>query len=219
MENNKPSQELLAQLGKYFQAHPWHGVSAGDKSPEILRSYIETVPGDHMKYEICKKTGYLFIDRPNKYSNIIPALYGFVPQTYCAEEVAARCMEVEGLTNIVGDGDPLDICVLADRPIVHGGILLDAKVIGGFRMIDGGEADDKIIAVLKGDQTYGEYNDINDVPKALLKRLKHYFLTYKEDPDGDRNANKEVEIVSTYGKAEAYEVIKASQADYKKHHG
>lgn len=202
---------------KKFKAHPWHGVSAGKKSPEIVRSFIETVPGDVMKYEICKESGYLFIDRPNKYSNVLPAMYGFVPQTYCAEEVANRCMSQENRTNIVGDGDPLDICVLVDREVLHGDILVDAQVIGGFRMIDGGEADDKIIAVLKGDHTFGDFTDVSQVPAKTLKRLKHYFLTYKEDPD-QPNAPKEVEIVSTYGREEAYAVIKASQADYAKHY-
>lgn len=201
-----------------FKAHPWHGVSAGSKSPAIVRAYIETVPGDVMKYEICKTSGYLYIDRPNKFSNVIPALYGFIPQTYCAEQVAERCMNATLRTNIVGDGDPLDICVLTDRPVLHGDILVDAVIIGGFRMIDGGEADDKIVAVLKGDQTYGDYTDISQVPEKVLKRLKHYFLTYKEDPDKP-DAPKEVEIPQTYGREEAFAVIAASEADYKKHFG
>jgi inorganic pyrophosphatase len=203
---------------KRFKSHPWHGVSAGKKSPEIVRAYIETVPGDVMKYEICKESGYLYIDRPNKFSNVIPALYGFIPQTYCAEQVAQRCMDAHNRQNIVGDGDPLDICVLVDRPVLHGDILVDAVVIGGFRMIDGGEADDKIIAVLKGDQSYGDYTDVSQIPEKVLKRLKHYFLTYKEDPDKP-DAPKEVEIAATYGREEAFAVIKASQIDYEKHYG
>jgi inorganic pyrophosphatase len=216
--NNEKSELLLNALAQRFKAHPWHGVEAGEKSPKVVRSYIETVPADQMKYEICKKSGYLYIDRPNKFSNNFPALYGFVPQTYCAELVAQNCMEKTGRTGIEGDGDPLDICVLTDRPVTHGDLLLDAIVIGGFRMIDGGEADEKIVAVLKGDQTYGDFNDISQLPEKVVKRLKHYFLTYKQDPD-KIDAPKEVEIPQTYGREEAQRVIEISQKDYQQHFG
>ncbi len=217
MSKDKVS-ELLEALSARFKSHPWHGISAGSKSPEIVRCYIETVPGDEMKYEICKQSGYLYVDRPNKFSNMMPVMYGFVPQTYCAEQVAANCMSKTGRTGIEGDGDPLDICVLADRPVVHGDILVDAVIIGGFRMIDGGEADEKLIAVLKGDQTYGDLTDISQAPEKLIKRIKHYFLTYKEDPD-KIGGKSEVEIVETYNRAEALEIVRLSQADYQKHYG
>lgn len=158
------------------------------------------------------------IDRPNKYSSNMPMLYGFIPQTYSAEETAAYCMERTGRTDIEGDCDPLDICVLTDRRLSRGDLLLDAVVIGGFRMIDGGEADDKIVAVLKDDHTYGGMSDISDCPKSLIKRLKHYFLSYKEDPDLE-GGDKEVEITHTYGREEAQEVVRRTQKDYKAHFG
>ncbi len=215
---NELSTQLLSALATRFKAHPWHGINPTTNKPNLFRAYIETVVGDHMKYEICKKTGYLMVDRPNKFSNIFPALYGFVPQTYCREQVAQLCMNATQRTNIVGDGDPLDICILSDRPLVHGDLLVDAQIIGGFRMIDGGEADEKIVAVLKNDHSYSHYEDISQLPEMLIKKMKHYFLTYKNDPDKP-NAKVEVEITETYGRAHALEVIKASQADYQQHFG
>jgi len=194
-----------------FKAHPWHGISLGSNCPEVVTAFIEVVPTDTVKYEIDKASGYLTVDRPQQFSNIIPALYGFLPQTYCGEQIAAYCMAQTNRTGIKGDGDPLDICVLTERPITHGDILVQARPIGGFRMIDGGEADDKIIAVLKDDEVYASWKDIHDVPLAVLNRLKHYFLTYKQLPGNPAIC----EITALYNKEEAFEVIKRSQEDYK----
>lgn len=208
-------KELWEKLSLRFQSHPWHGVSIGENAPNEIMSFIEMTPSDTVKYEIDKESGFMMVDRPQKFSNIMPALYGFVPQTYCAEEVAEFCMEKTGREGIIGDSDPLDICVLSERDITHGNILVPAIPIGGFRMIDGGEADDKIVAILKGDNVYGQWNDISECPDALIQRLKHYFLTYKNVPGDGKKV--EVEITHTYGKAEAIEVIKRSFNDYKKH--
>lgn len=197
-------------------AHPWHGVPLGARAPELVTCYIEIVPTDTVKYELDKETGLLKIDRPQKFSNVIPSLYGFLPQTYCAEDVAARCMARTHRKGIVGDGDPLDVCVLSERVIAHGGILVTARPIGGFRMIDGGEADDKIVAVLVGDAVWGEAKDLNDLPQALRNRLQHYFMTYKLDPGAIRNV---VEIAEVYDAAEARNVIDASRSDYARHYG
>jgi inorganic pyrophosphatase len=193
--------------------HPWHGISYGEKCPERIICYIEMVPADHIKYEIDKETGYRKVDRPQKFSNIIPALYGFVPQTYCGESVAEFANIKTGRTTIVGDGDPLDICVLSERNITSGDIILEAIPIGGFRMIDKNEADDKIIAVMAKDEVYSQWKDISEVPEQIINRLRHYFLTYKNIP-GESNAI--VEITETYGKETAHEVIKRSIEDYNK---
>ncbi len=197
-----------------YKPHPWHGISYGEKCPEIITSYIEMVPADLVKYEIDKETGYRKVDRPQKFSNICPALYGFIPQTYCGELVAQRANEVTNRTTIIGDGDPLDICVLTERNITSGDIILEAIPIGGFRMIDKNEADDKIIAVMAKDEFYNQWKDISDVPEQIINRLKHYFLTYKNIP-GESTAI--VEITETYGRLEAHNVIKRSIADYNKH--
>ena len=113
-----------------------------------------------MKYEIDKHSGYLMVDRPQRFSIFCPTLYGFVPRTYCGDRVAAYVL-AGGPPVSRGDGDPLDICVLTDRPISRGEILLEARPIGGLRMVERGEADDKILAVLLGDPTYGEIADVS----------------------------------------------------------
>jgi inorganic pyrophosphatase len=198
-------------LGLPYRAHPWHGVPIGNRAPSVVTAYIEIVPTDTVKYEIDKLTGYLRVDRPQKYSNVCPALYGFVPQTFCGDLVAARCAERTGRSGIVGDGDPLDICVLSEKQISHGDILLQAIPLGGFRMVDANQADDKIIAVLENDAIYGTWTDLKQVPDSAIERLRHYFLTYKDAPGVARRA---AEITHIYERAEAHEVIRRSQADY-----
>jgi inorganic pyrophosphatase len=197
-------------MGLRYKSHPWHGIDLGSEAPKKVNAFIEMVPTDTVKYEVDKSSGYLRIDRPQKYSNVIPALYGFLPQTYCGKLVGDFCMEKSGRQNIIGDGDPLDICILTEKAISHGDILVKAIPIGGFRMIDGNEADDKIIAVLKDDATYGHINDMADLPTLVIDRLKHYFLTYKDIPGEESNT----EIPNIYGQEEALEVIQAAMTDY-----
>jgi inorganic pyrophosphatase len=193
-----------------FKPHPWHGIPYGTNCPEVVTAYIEIVPSDSVKYEIDKETGYRKVDRPQQFSNIIPALYGFVPQTYCGDKVAEFAMQKTGREKMRGDGDPLDILVLTERSISSGDIILEAIPIGGFRMIDKDEADDKIIAVMAKDEIFSQWSDIGDCPEAIIKRLKHYFLTYKNMP----GAENVCEITHIYGKAEAHEVIRRSIEDY-----
>lgn len=195
-----------------FKAHPWHGVAIGDGAPDIVNCYIEIVPSDSVKYEIDKETGHLKVDRPRKYSNRCPALYGFVPQTYCGKGVGEFCAKQTGRSGIVGDGDPLDIMVLTEKTIPHGDILVRAIPIGGLRMIDRGQADDKLLAVLQNDVLFGNWTGIKDCPERLLENLRHYFLTYKTLPGGDPSI---VEIPHIYDAAEAKQIIRLSQSDYR----
>jgi inorganic pyrophosphatase len=197
-------------MGLRYKSHPWHGVDIGPGAPEVIVCFIEMVPTDTVKYEVDKDSGYLRIDRPQKYSNVVPALYGFIPQTYSADSVAAYCNEKTGRKDVVGDEDPIDICVLTEKEITHGDILVRARPIGGFRMIDGNEADDKLVAVLNNDAMYSKFKNINDLPDIVIERLKHYFLTYKDLPGEESN----VEIPHVYGVDEAYEVIRRSMKDY-----
>lgn len=197
-----------------YRRHPWHGVSIGAQAPRKLTAFIEIVPTDTVKYELDKGTGFLKVDRPQKFSNVYPSLYGFIPQTYCGAATGAFCSERTGRPGIHGDGDPLDICVLSERDISHGDILVEAIPIGGLRMIDGNEADDKIIAVLEGDAVYGNWLEIDESPAALVERLRHYFLTYKQIPGGPAR----VEITHVYGRQEAYEVIARTREDYASHY-
>lgn len=204
-----------------MQAHPWHGISAGNDAPEVVTCFIEIVPTDTVKYEIDKASGHLKVDRPQKYSNLCPMPYGFVPQTLCDTLVAELAMHTTGRQGISGDQDPLDICVLAERPINHGGILLTARVIGGFCMLDrkdqSAEADDKIIAVLKDDAAFGAIDDIEEAPPALIERLRHYFLTYKEIPGA--SGPPRCEITKVYDRKHAQDVIRRAQRDYEARFG
>jgi len=212
-DENSELHKLLAIL---FQAHPWHGVALGEDAPEVLNAYIEIVPTDAVKYELDKPSGHLRVDRPQRFSSLCPTLYGFIPQTFCGDLVGELCCERVGVEGIKGDGDPMDICVLTEKAFTHGDFFVRARPIGGLRMIDGQEADDKIIAVLESDVAYGHFKDIKDCPKGLIDRLKHYFLSYKQLPgDGPRR----VEIADVYDRAEAIEVIERSLRDYRARYG
>lgn len=193
-----------------FKAHPWHGISAGAEAPDVVNVFVEIVPSDTIKYEIDKQSGYLKVDRPQQFSNIIPALYGFIPRTYCHDEVLKLAIESGAADVNTGDLDPLDICVLSSHNIHAGGMLMEAIPIGGFKMIDKGEADDKIVAVMKGDHAFGHFRDVSELPQAEIKRLMHYFLTYKNLPDEPAKCR----IEEVYGAEHAKKVIKASQKDY-----
>ncbi len=199
-------------MGLRYKSHPWHGIDIGDNAPDIVTCFIEMVPSDTVKYEVDKVSGYLRLDRPQKYSNVVPALYGFLPLTYSGEKVAEFSREKTGRQSIVGDKDPVDICVLTEKEITHGNILVRARPIGGFRMLDGNEADDKLIAVLYNDAVYAQFKDIADLPEVVTNRLKHYFLTYKDLPGNVAD----VEITHVYGADEAKEVINRSLEDYRK---
>jgi len=194
------------------QAHPWHGVAPGEQAPTLVTCYIEMVPTDTVKYEVDKASGILRLDRPQRYSNQPPCLYGFIPRTFCDVRVGARCSQRVGRPGIIGDGDPMDVCVLTEKPISHGAILVEAVPIGGLRMIDASQADDKLIAVLKDDAVYGAWRRIGDVPAPLLDRLRHYFLTYKALPGTPKPP---VEIAEVYDAEEAHATLQASFEDYR----
>ena len=202
-------------MNKYV-AHPWHGIPLGEAHPYIVNAFIEVTPSDTVKYELDKTTGILKIDRPQLFSNICPTLYGMLPQTYCGVRVANHCMTKFARKGIVGDKDPLDICVLTEKLVTHGNILLKAIPIGGIKLIDNNEADDKIIAVLKDDALYGDWENIDQCPSRVLERLEHYFLTYKKAPQSQTN---KCEIVDIYGKEEAINIIKLANEDYKEQFG
>jgi inorganic pyrophosphatase len=172
----------------------------------VVNAYIEITPFDLMKYEVDKASGYLRVDRPQRTSSQPPCLYGFVPQTYCGERVRRLAPDCDR-----GDGDPLDICVISERPINRCEVLLRAVVVGGLKIIDRGEADDKIIAVLEGDYVWGNATELDELPPALLERIEHYFSTYKLVPDQPPN----IAITGRYGYAQAAAVIRASIADYR----
>ncbi len=189
-----------------WRPHPWHGLEVGKHPPELVSAYIEITPFDAVKYEIDKQTGYMMVDRPQQTSAIPPTLYGFIPRTYCDAQVCALSPKANR-----GDGDPLDICVFSERPINRGEVIVNARVIGGLQMVDDGEADDKIVAILENDQIWNDVTDIAQMPDNLIERLNHYFLTYK---GVSAEKSTRVSIESIYGYDHAIDVVKASILDY-----
>jgi len=190
----------MKKLTPYFQwrPHPWHGLEVGPEPPRLVYAYIEITPFDPVKYEVDKYTGYLRVDRPQRTSSTPPTLYGFIPRTYCGAHVGKLAANAR-----YGDGDPLDICVISERPISKSEVILNARVVGGIGTLDGGEADDKIVAVLENDTLWGEVNSISELPPALIERLRHYFSTYKLTP----GQPSQVEIQQTYDWEHAARVI------------
>jgi inorganic pyrophosphatase len=200
---------MTRQFNKW-RPHPWHGLDLGPNPPNVVQAFIESTPFDYVKYEVDKKSGFLRVDRPHRTSSLPPTLYGFIPKTYCGQRVHELMPSSE-----CGDHDPLDICVISNRRISHGEIILDARVIGGIPMNDGGEADDKIISVLNSDDIYDGVNDIDGLPESLVERLRHYFSTYKTLPDEP----EKVKVGKAYGRERAFEVIRAAAADYEEEYG
>ena len=188
-----------------WRPHPWHGIDIGASAPRVVNAFIEITPFDLVKYEVDKTSGYLWVDRPSRTSSLPPTLYGFIPKTLCGDRVKSLMPNA-----IVGDDDPLDICVISERPIARAEVILEVRVIGGMPMLDNGEADDKIIAVLINDPIWNNVDDIDGLPVGIAERLRHYFMNYKTLPSEEPT----VSIGSTYNRAHAIKVIEAAVADY-----
>lgn len=170
-------------------SNPWHDIHVGDDAPEILEAIIEIPKGSRTKYELDKESGMMRLDRVLYSSVYYPANYGFIPRTYC------------------DDHDPLDILVLTQVKVFPM-IIMRAKVIGVMKMIDGGEADDKIIAVSPDDKSVAHINDISELPDYYLKELRAFFEDYK------KLENKTVEVEKFGDKNTAIAVVKQSFVDY-----
>lgn len=175
---------------KIYPSNPWHKVKVGDRTPEVVNGIIEIPQNTRAKYELDKESGLLMMDRVLYSAMYYPANYGFIPQTYC------------------DDGDPLDIVVLSQIDIVPM-CIVSAKVIGVMRMLDGGEADDKIIAVAENDMSVNHMNDISELPEHFCKELKNFFEDYK------KLENKTVEVEEFQDAATAKQIILQSMEDYK----
>jgi inorganic pyrophosphatase len=176
----------------------------------VVHAYIEITPFDLIKYEIDKTTGYMWVDRPQRTSSQPPTLYGFIPRTYCGARVDELSPKAEG-----GDGDPLDICVISERPMNRSEVILSARVVGVIQAIDGGEADDKIIGVLENDPFWRDVENVSDLPKVLVNRLEHYFSTYKLIPGGA----SQMSIEEVCNREHALRVVEAAIADYDETYG
>ncbi|GAA4784004.1 inorganic diphosphatase [Olivibacter ginsenosidimutans] len=166
-------------------AHPWHNVSPGNDVPFSVNAIIEIPKGSKAKYEIDKDSGLLKLDRVLFSSVMYPANYGFIPQTYC------------------DDKDPLDILVICSVDVVPMSII-EAKVIGVMHMVDGGEQDDKIIAVAKNDMSVNYIDDLSELPPHTMKEIVRFFQDYKA------LEGKNVTIEKWMGKSFAYTCIQES---------
>ncbi len=139
----------------------WHDVSRGNNIPNEINVIVEINKGSKNKYEIDKETGLIALDRAMHTSQDYPFDYGFVPQT------------------LWDDNDALDVILLTTYPLFPG-ILVSARPVAIMGMIDGGEADDKIIAVPVNDPRWSEVQDLKDINKHTLKEIEHFFMTYKQ---------------------------------------
>jgi inorganic pyrophosphatase len=193
-----------------WRPHPWHGLEVGPEPPRIVHAYIEITPFDLTKYEIDKITGYMRVDRPQPTSSQPPTLYGFIPRTYCGPRVHALSPKASR-----GDGDPLDICVISERPLSRSEVILDARVVGGIQATDGGEADDKIIAILENDRFWKDVEDVSQLPEILVERLRHYFSTYKMLSGQE----SQMVIERVYDCGCALQVVTAAIEDYNEAYG
>jgi len=173
-----------------MNVNPWHSVSFGDNAPRFVNGIIEIPKGNRAKYELDKESGLLKLDRVLFSSVYYPANYGFIPKTYC------------------DDDDPLDILILSQIDIVPM-CIVPAKVIGVMRMIDGGEADDKIIAVAEGDTSVNHINDISELPVHFISELKSFFEDYK------KLENKEVVVEQFQNREIAEQILLKAIQDYK----
>ena len=171
-------------------SHPWHDIDPGSNLPETVNGIIEIPKGSRAKYELDKETGLITLDRVLYSSIYYPANYGFIPKSYC------------------DDGDPLDILVLSQIDLVPL-TLVEATVIGAMRMLDGGEADDKIIAVATNDIGVNHYEDITELPNHFKRELTSFFEDYK------KLENKEVIVEDLQSKKVAQEILMKSFEDYR----
>ena len=180
----------VGTLGR--MAHPWHDLPNNpDTADEYFNVVIEIPRGSKVKYELDKPTGLLKVDRVLYSSVIYPANYGFIPRSFC------------------GDGDPLDVLVLGHEPVQPLAIM-KARAIGLMRMLDEGEADDKVIAVHVHDPSFNEYTDMSQLPKHVFHEIERFFQDYKA------LEHKKIEIERFLGAAEALEAIREAFALYRR---
>jgi len=174
-------------MKKYF--NPWHHVDLGEDAPEVVNGIVEIPKGNRAKYELDKDSGMLKLDRVLYSSVYYPANYGFIPKTYG------------------DDHDPLDILVLSQIEVVPL-CLVSSRIIGVMRMIDNGEADDKIIAVAAGDPSVNHYNNISELPDYLISEMRSFFEDYK------KLENKEVKVEEFQDRNTAKEILQQAIEDY-----
>jgi len=172
----------------------WHDVSLGKNSPKEINVIVEIPKGSKNKYEIDKETGLIALDRAMHTSQDYPFDYGFMPQT------------------LWEDGDALDVVLLTTYPL-YPGILVDARPVALMHMVDGGDSDDKVIAVPMNDPRWDHVQDLDDINKHTIKEIEHFFITYK------KIQNKVVEVNGFKGIEAAHAAINKSIDLYQRKFG
>ena len=170
--------------------HPWHGAHYGENAPQVVNALIEIPQGSRAKYELDKETGLLRLDRVIYSSFHYPANYGFIPQT------------------LGEDKDPLDVLVICSLP-VQPLCLIEAKIMGVMQMIDGGDADDKIIAIAANDPSVNYINSLDEMPRHFFSELRHFFEEYKH------LENKTVRVEEFQDKTIAFQILNDAIERYK----
>jgi inorganic pyrophosphatase len=169
----------------------WHNLNAGDNIPEIITAIIEIPKDSKAKFELDKESGLIKLDRVLKTPMGYPANYGFIPQTYCE------------------DKDPLDVFVICSQNLPSG-VMVSARVVGVIKMIDGGEQDDKIIAIAEDDAFYANINDLTDLPEIVIGEMRVFLEDYK------KLQKKVVEVTDILPKSDAQRIVLEAVDLYKK---
>ncbi len=170
---------LPATLRAGEWVHPFD-VKQPSSAPGELFAVIEIPHGSSIKYELDPETGYPVVDRFQSMPVAYPANYGSLPRT------------------LAGDNDPLDVLVITREPVVPGAFI-KVRVVAVMKATDGGEQDDKVIAVpaTKIDPTFENVKDIGDLYEMDKQRIEQFFLVYKRLPAGKKGME-----VSGWGNAE-----------------
>jgi inorganic pyrophosphatase len=169
--------------------HAWHDITPGPRIPQEFNAVIEIPFGSSVKYELDKSSGMIKLDRILYSAVYYPANYGFIPQT------------------LAEDGDPLDVLVFCQEPVVPLTII-EARTVGLMTMIDAGKRDHKIIAVASKDPEFNSYQDAVEMPSHRLTMLRRFFQDYK------LLEGKAVEVEEVQPPQEAYPVIEAALTAY-----
>jgi inorganic pyrophosphatase len=172
----------------------WRDLPPGPQPPEIVYTIVEIPRGSRNKYEYQEAMGIIKMDRLLYSSLHYPGDYGLIPQT------------------LADDGDPLDTLIMVTEPTFPG-CVVEVRPLGLFRMLDRGQADDKVLAVPASDPLYNEYRDLDDVPPHFLKEVAHFFTVYK-DLEGVR-----VKPIGWEPRPKALEAIEDAIAFYRREFG
>ncbi len=169
-------------------------VPPGTDLPEVVNAIVEIPKGCRNKFEVDERTGLIRLDRYLYSSSHYPGDYGFIPQT------------------LADDGDALDVLVMVNEP-TFSGCLIEARVMGLFRMRDRGANDFKVLGVPHSDPLFRDYRGLADIPKAFLLEVEHFFQTYKQ------LEGAEVESLGWAGGEDAIQEVRASVERYAKGKG